>query len=170
MRNTTERGFTLIEVMIVVVLLGILAALVLPSFLSEAKKAKASTEIAPFFAELSAKEEEYKVNGTGAYLAASACPSSPSSTKQDITGCVATNMPWRTLRVVLPEQSAYCSYTITAGSGTGTNNPSGFTFASPAVPWFYIIATCDMDGSSSKNSKYFTSSVDPTIQTLNEGS
>jgi prepilin-type N-terminal cleavage/methylation domain-containing protein len=165
-----QRGFTLIEVMIVVVLLGVLAALALPSLMGESRRAKASSEIAPFFAELSAKEEQYKVNGNGTYMAAPACPSSPSSSKQDISACVAANMPWRTLRVVLPEQTAFCSYAITAGSGTGTSNPSGFTFSSPATPWFYIIATCNMDGNSTTNSTYFTSSVDPTIQTINEGS
>jgi hypothetical protein len=56
------------------------------------------------------------------------------------------------------------------GDGSSTvTNPSGFTFASPPQYWFYILATCDMDGSSAVNSTYFTSSVDTSIQALNKG-
>ena len=69
----------------------------------------------------------------------------------------------------LPETNLYCSYAITTGSTAGTNNPSGFTFTSPALPWFYILATCEMDGVTSTHSTYFTSSLDSKIQTQNDG-
>jgi prepilin-type N-terminal cleavage/methylation domain-containing protein len=168
-RRNTQRGFTLIEIMIGVVIIGILTAIVLPVFTGEVQKTTAGSEVQNFFTELSMKEEQYKSNGNGTYLSAAACPSTAKSTKQDATGCVASGTPWYTLRVVLPEQSAACSYTITAGKGTGTTNPSGFTFKSPSTAWYYIIATCDADGASG-TSTYFTSSVDSNIQVLNEGS
>jgi hypothetical protein len=93
-----------------------------------------------------------------------------------MAGCVASGEPWGPnvgavvkLNVQLPTVEAYCSYTIVANTGTGTNNPvAGFTFTSPAGPWFYMIATCDMDGSVTTNATYFASSVDPTIQAQNE--
>ena len=90
--------------------------------------------------------------------------------------CVVSGQPWgpdvagvRKLNVSLPTSTAFCSYVITAGAGTGTNNPvAGFTFTSPAGNWYYIVATCDMDADGVL-ATFWTSSVDSTIQKQNEG-
>ncbi|MCP4833368.1 MAG: prepilin-type N-terminal cleavage/methylation domain-containing protein [Phycisphaera sp.] len=42
-RNTVKRGFTLIEILIVVVILGILAAIIVPQFTDAAQEAGASS-------------------------------------------------------------------------------------------------------------------------------
>ena len=39
-RNLLEKGFTLVELMIVIVIVGILSSIALPSFLSQSVKAK----------------------------------------------------------------------------------------------------------------------------------
>ncbi|MFL0793581.1 MAG: type IV pilin protein, partial [Prochlorococcus sp.] len=39
-RNILEKGFTLVELMIVIVIVGILSAVALPNFLSQTSKAK----------------------------------------------------------------------------------------------------------------------------------
>jgi hypothetical protein len=59
---------------------------------------------------------------------------------------------------------------MVAGIGAGTDDPSGFTFSSPAGGWFYIIAICDGDGQSATNAKFFTSSTSAELQKQNEGS
>ena len=41
-RNALEKGFTLVELMIVIVIVGILSAVALPNFLSQTNKAKAT--------------------------------------------------------------------------------------------------------------------------------
>ena len=41
-RNALEKGFTLVELMIVIVIVGILSAVALPNFLSQTEKAKAT--------------------------------------------------------------------------------------------------------------------------------
>ena len=165
-----EQGFTLMEVMITVAIIAILAAIAVPVFTKQSRKSKASSEANAVFAELSVREEQYKLEN-GAYLTAAACPavSTISAKSQDATSCIASGQPWATMRVRLPETNLYCSYEITTGSTAGTNNPSGFTFTSPALPWFYILATCEMDGVTSVHSMYFMSSVDSKIQSRNDG-
>lgn len=162
-------GFTLLEVMIACAVLGVLAAVAIPQFAKESRRAKADTEIAPMFAELAVREEQYKVD-TGRYLTAAACPSSPLAAGQTATSCVASGQPWNTMGVQLPMSKLKCSYAITTGLGDSTvTNPSGFTFVSPTTTWWYVIATCDMDGVTSTTSRYFTSSIDSSIQKQNEG-
>ena len=41
-RNLVEKGFTLVELMVVIVIVGILSAVALPSFLDQTNKAKAT--------------------------------------------------------------------------------------------------------------------------------
>ncbi len=165
-----ERGFTLIEMMITVAVIAILAVVVYPMFWGESRKAKAKTEVSSFFAELSQKEEAYKTDN-GAYLTTAACPASaPTTSQQAVTGCAS----WTTLRVAPPTPSAYCQYTVTAGiAGTPPGPPAGFTMPACApncaVSWYWILATCEMDGNTAVHSTYFTNSTDSTIQVQNEG-
>jgi hypothetical protein len=106
------------------------------------------------------------------YIAATACPASPSQTQQDATACVAPATSWAHMRVSLPTTKLYCSYAITIGApGTTPAPPAPFAITpiGPiATSWYYIVATCNMTGSAT-NSTYFTSSVDPRIQSANEG-
>jgi len=156
------------ELMIAVAIIGVLVRLALPLFQNESNKARAKSEVGAMFAELGVREEQYRLEN-GAYLPAAACPASPSTAGQPSAPCIASGMPWNKLRVRIEESKIYCSYTVTTGSGTGTSNPSGFTFTSPSGSWFYVIAICDMDNKPTLNSSYFMSSVDATLQKQNEG-
>ena len=162
-----QAGFTLIEIMFVVAIIALLAAVAIPMFSEASNKGKMKAEVSAFFSELGIREEQYKVE-KAAYLAAAACPASVSIVGQSTTGCIASGQPWGPdvagvvkLNVQLPMLTAYCSYVIVSGIGTGTSNPGGFTFASPAGPWFHMTATCDTAGDGGTNSTYFASSVDP---------
>lgn len=133
------------------------------------KRPNANAEVASFFAALTVGQEQYKIDN-GVYLAAAACPSGPPSGRLlDVTSCVAAGQPWKNLNVMLPTKQTSCVYETTVGTGTGTKNPHGFTWESPAQGWYYVIATCDVKGDGAPLSTYFTSSTDATIQKLNEG-
>lgn len=173
-RVANERGFTLLEVMITCAIIAILATIVIPQFTSDTQRSKANVEISSMFAALAVGQEQYKVDNT-VYLATANCPTAaPNGQLRDITNCVAAGGAWNlspaaNLNILLPTLTAYCSYVTTVGVGTGTTNPGGFTWTSPAQRWYYIIATCDMKGDGGTLSTYFTSSTDSTIQKLNEG-
>jgi prepilin-type N-terminal cleavage/methylation domain-containing protein len=167
-----QRGFTLIEIMIVVAIIAILAAVVVPSFFKQSRKSKASSEVGAVFGELAVREAQYKLENGQYYEPSSACPASPSTTGSNASlDCTGTGKPFNALRAQL-ETNLYCSYEIVTGDGTAATavtNPGGFTWSSPSVPWFYILATCDMDGESGTNSTYFTDSLDSQILKQHEG-
>jgi len=158
--------------MIVVALVGILAAVVVPSWTRESRKTKGDSEINAMFAEIGVKQEQYKIDNA-VYLAAPTCPTAPSTAGIDFNAtCVTAGSAWTTLRVNAPESKIRCTYSVTAGAAGATlTPPTGFTVpAQPVGEWYYVVGTCDLDGAGGTNSTFFQSSTDTAIQKLNVGS
>ena len=66
MKNNTKKGFTLVEIMIVVLIIGILMAIAIPNFMSARARSQTSTCIANLKQIESAKEQWAMVNKKGA--------------------------------------------------------------------------------------------------------
>lgn len=167
MRRGQQQGFTLIELMVVVAIIAILAAVVIPYFFKEGRKVKADSEVNAMFAEIMTREEQYKVDN-GSYKAIAECPTVTSPTGVAASTCTST-ADWIATRINPPETKLRCKYQTWAGSTSTTMTQGGFSYTSPAASWYFILATCDMDGKSTTNATFSASSNDTKILKLNEG-
>jgi len=172
-KRNQQSGFTLLELMVVVTLISVLAAIALPSFTSESRKSKGDSEVAAFFGELAVREEQYGVEN-GKYLSTSSgesvtFPVTATPAAQTLGTLPAT---WQTLKARTPESSARCGYVVVAGTKTdsaGTIATTSFSYTPPAKNWFYILAHCDLDGNTAVDSYYFMSNDDAAIKKINYG-
>jgi prepilin-type N-terminal cleavage/methylation domain-containing protein len=172
--SRTQAGFTMIEIMITVVILGVLAKLALAGFSSSTRKTHTDVEVTMFFTELALREQQYQ-SEHGVYLATGATetamfPASPSESGQTLGTLPAT---WTTLKVK-PAQTTdvKCAYVVMAGGPSttaGAMATTNFSYARPAKNWFYMLARCKMDGNSAVDTYYFASSDNPVIQKLRPG-
>jgi prepilin-type N-terminal cleavage/methylation domain-containing protein len=195
-----ESGFTLLELVVTVAVILILAAIALPSFSGQSRRAKASSEVQPMFNDLRVRLEQY-LQEHGHYPDTigedTMHPTAPpGATKQPLDPLPPK---WDEIKVrISGDHEVYCRYTWATGRAGSTGGigptvivrpppppppdpppdppPNSFFFDVPGSDWYYLLAKCDMDGDpgtgkgpADKFSYYFTSSVNSTIQKVNEG-
>jgi prepilin-type N-terminal cleavage/methylation domain-containing protein len=171
----TQAGFTILELLTTVVIIGTFAAIALPVFAGETRRARGDAEANAFITELRIREEQYQAEN-GRYLSTSSgetitFPGTPIAAEQTLDTLPAT---WMQLKVRVPESTARCGYVVITGTPTsgsvGTIAATLFNYTKPANRnWYYVLAHCDLDGDSSKDAYYFVSSDEPKVQALNAG-
>jgi len=174
MRRT---GFTLVELMVVVVVLGILAAIAIYSYSKRAASAKAS-EVPGMFAEIKRAQLAYQAE-TGMFLSTSAAETTvypallatgePKRKKWD----PAVGSAWANLGVRPPDTWNYCGYATLAGSaGVAPGGAMGkaiYNNQTPQTQWFYVVAICDLNAARATNTIYVSSHDRETSVTYNDG-
>jgi prepilin-type N-terminal cleavage/methylation domain-containing protein len=167
-------GFTLVEMMVTVAIIGVLAAIAVPAFVKTTRKTRGA-EAHAVFAELRQRQEEYHL-ANGTYFStgineADIFPATPGKTAQSIAGRPAS---WTTLKLRLPNSSLYCGYVAIAGTanstaGLGAKAAEFGLSTAPRTDWYYLLARCNLDGSNTRDSYYFTWINDTKVQKQNEG-
>jgi prepilin-type N-terminal cleavage/methylation domain-containing protein len=171
--RTSEAGITLMEVLVAIAVLGILVKLALPSLAGSSRRATGDSEVNGFMTELRMRQEQYQLEN-GRYLSTGGSETvmfpATRSPQPQVLGTLPTS--WQQLRVQPPDVGLRCSYVAIAGqgaAGAGATATTSFGFSPPAAAWYYILAHCDLDGDSSLDSFYFTSSTDSSIKKINPG-
>jgi prepilin-type N-terminal cleavage/methylation domain-containing protein len=167
---------TLVELMVVVAIVGVLAAVAVFMFGKTSKQSRTRAEVSAFFSEFKVRQEQYAFEN-GTFLATGASESDPWPAAPSSPDAPNTLAPvpatWTALKMVPDTTTAYCSYVAIAGlAGDDTNvGPVGdaFAFTPPATNWYYVVAECDLDGDPAVNTVYFARSDLDGMQVHDEG-
>ncbi|MBV8758342.1 MAG: prepilin-type N-terminal cleavage/methylation domain-containing protein [Deltaproteobacteria bacterium] len=123
-KSLEQRGFTLIELMIVVAIIGILAVVAIPAFMDYMKKAK-KTEASLQLNKLAKNDKVYYVTNA-AFVTdnGAAKPSSATNCKYAVDSTWASDSGWAALDFQIDEPNLF-QYSYTGGASSANANAVG---------------------------------------------
>lgn len=132
-------GFTLLELMIVVVIIGVLAAIAIPAFMSYVQRSR-TLEAYTFIAEIRSRQASYRTE-RGRY--AGNLPWNPATyaAPGTVVGFDTTNAGWAQLGAI-PDGPTRFQYRVTAGTPGQVSDPPGLE----GDFWYVVQAQADLDG------------------------
>lgn len=164
-------GFTLIELMVAVAILGVLAAVLVLNFLKPARKVKTGSEANAMFAEFHRAQAQHGLEN-GVYYSTGAIEAlNPTGYGEKSVEMLTIPAAWEPLKIQLQQTKFYCGYSTVAGTADDEIPAIAYDFgmSQPEGNWYVIYAECDVDGKPAVNTQYFSSSVDATLKKKNEG-
>lgn len=163
--NRNEKGFTLIELMIVIAIIGILAAIAIPNFLRyqlKSKTAEAKTNLGA----IKTSQEAFRAEWD-AYIPCGLTLGAPSDIKQAWTPA-ATDAGFTTLGWA-PSGNVYYSYEVGVAGGTAVANVAGSGLGGQSGAFTASAAgDLDADGAAANNGEFAYSSTFGTLATTGQ--
>ena len=174
--SSPQAGFTLLEMMIVVALIAVLAAIAIPAFSGESKKARAESEVMPFLVEIGNKQEAYAQTHPGYQSTLQWLPVAPGLLDKNTRPFTVPTGTWTDLRIEPPNDKGRCIYFTRAGDASeGAGNlgdaelaACNISYDPPPMNFYYALAMCDMDGDGI-HSCYMISSDNSTLSKVRPG-
>lgn len=150
--SSREQGFTLIEMLITVVIIGILAAIAVPSFSSYMKRARTS-EAYTFIGEIRQRQEAYRAEfnqycsapAGNTMLPAAGAATPAGAPNSQLRGWPSPAGTWDLL-AARPDGAVRFRYAVESGGpGTGNVAPPGTSGLGAQDFWFVTQAYSDLD-------------------------
>lgn len=148
-RSTKQSGFTLVEMMIVVVIIGVLSAIAIPSFIGYMYKAR-TAEATTFIGDIRARQESYRSEfgqycGVTGWDNANWEPRDPGDEDGSLVRAwsAAPGQEWLDLGAQ-PDGPVRFSYRFIAGL-PGDDPPANIWADSPNDFWYAVQAVADLD-------------------------